>query len=136
MRYLPLFILLLLACESTPEVPPSETPSFCDCRELHYDHIYNVYHQGDPKQPFTGLCKDFYRGGFLKKTCDIKDGKYHGFCKFYYQDGTLKSSKAYEIGLMTGDQKFYDESGTLIYHAVFKRNKLIEQVFPLKDSLN
>lgn len=136
MKYLPIIVLLILSCETTPKEKISNPLTFCDCRELHHDHVYNVFHQGDPKKPFTGLCKDFYRGGILKKACDIKEGKYHGFCKFYYQSGGLKSTKAYENGLMTGDQKFYDESGTLLYHAVFKRNKLIEQVFPLKDSLN
>ncbi len=136
LKYLPaLLLFLLLSCQEGQEQIVSEKPAFCDCRELHHHHTYNVFHQGDPKQPFTGLCKDFYRGGFLKKEAYFKDGKYHGDYKLYYKSGTLKSITAYEKGLVTGHQKLFDEKGNLVYHGIYKRNKLVENIFPKADSI-
>ena len=140
MKYLSLFFCLccLIACNTTPKPAEKTTEEvFCDCRELHYNPTYNVFHQGDPKNGFTGLCKDFYKGGFLKKEIEFVKGKYHGKYKFYFKSGALKSVVDYEVGLVTGDQKLFNESGELLYHGIYKRNQLVKNVFPevVQDSL-
>ena len=137
MKYFSLVFIIFFACETASELEVVLTPEFCDCKELHHDPIYNVFHQGDPRTPFTGICKDFYRGGFLKKECPIKDGKYHGDYKIYYKSGALKSSTGYERGLVTGHQKLFSETGELLYHGIYKHNKLVENIYPvtLKDSI-
>jgi len=130
MKYFQILIVLFLySCDPPEDLETPTKETFCDCKELHYNSDYNVFHQGNPRNPYTGICKDFYKGGILKKEINLKNGKYHGVYKFYFKSGTLKSSIDYEIGLVTGHQKLYDQSGKLIYDGIYKRNKLIKNIY-------
>ncbi len=126
---IPFFIL---ACQTpTPKEQTIVDNSTCDCKELHHNTDYNVLHQGNPREPYTGTCYDYYLGGNLKKISPILGGKLEGVKKIYHKNGALKSSTDYEVGLMTGDYKVFNENGQLVYHGRFKRNDLIKVVFPL-----
>ncbi len=120
-------VLILLSCaENKVEV---EKDQVCDCKELQHDIDYNVLHLGDRLKPFTGKCFDYYRGGKIKKDLTLKDGKYEGQLFYYHKDGKIQSEVNYREGLLWGDKKVFNEKGDLLFHGIYKRNRLIETVF-------
>jgi antitoxin component YwqK of YwqJK toxin-antitoxin module len=123
-----IFSLFLFSCVQDTSLE-DEKEKICDCKELQYDHSYNVLHLGDRLKPFTGRCYEYYRRGKLKKDLLLIEGKYHGELFYYYESGQVWSIVDYREGLLFGNKKVYDETGQLLFHGVYKRNRLMETVF-------
>jgi len=129
-----LIVLFVVSCNGSPtEIIEKKTVTSCDCKELQHHPNYNVFQLGDPLQPFTRICKEYYMGGKLKKTAQINEGKYEGKLFYYFKNGQLQSEVDYKLGLLFGHKKVYDENGNLLFHGKYKRNKLIETIYHYQE---
>ncbi|MFK8036983.1 MAG: toxin-antitoxin system YwqK family antitoxin [Crocinitomicaceae bacterium] len=124
-------VSLLFLCQSCESEIKDELESTCDCKELQYDHAYNVLHLGNRLKPYSGKCLEYYYDGKIKKDFILKEGKYHGTLLFYHQNGQLQSNSEYQEGLLFGHKKVYDDSGNLLFHGIYKRTKLKEVIFDI-----
>lgn len=134
MKYLIILsTILLFACEEPNKIVDEVEAKIiteCDCKELQNDHYYNVFHLGDPKNPYSGSCKEYFKGGAIKREAVILKGRYNGLMTEYFKDGQIHISTEYLDGSRSGHQKIYDESGTLLHHNIYERNKVKEAIFP------
>ena len=59
----------------------------------------------------SGLDKEFYDNGFLKRRGRVKDGSMHGAWEFFRRDGSLMRSGRFAHGEQTGTWTTYDRAG-------------------------
>ena len=138
MRYsitLALVCLLMNSCNDAGNVADdtlesNETISYCDCNELVFDQSYNNFYLTEPRDGYTGSCEVFYPNGNVSLSKTFNKGKIHGNLIEYYENGDIREKKLFDMNFQTGDHYVYGEDGELVFHAIYKRGKLIETVFP------
>lgn len=111
------FILLLFsvlfACKTDADKTVQEA-DFCDCEMLAHDNLYNHFYLEDRKEPYTGVCKLFFRNGQLKQERALVGGKNNGFYRTFSESGILLEEGSFLDNRHHGWFRYFDEQGTLI----------------------
>lgn len=115
--------------DSGEEGSIEEKVTFCDCKELELDQMYNRYYYVDPKEGYTGTCESYYPNNQVKQRKHFVDGKIHGALETFFENGQLQDIKHFDMNLQSGDYKLYTEDGRLLIHAVFERGRHTETIF-------
>lgn len=126
-----LFPALFWQCQEGSEnqdVEP-EKVTYCDCKELELDQLYNRFYYIDPSEGFTGTCESFYRNQEVSEVRHFKDGKLHGTVETFYENGQLNDIKHFDMNLQSGDYKKYSKDGRLLLQAKFENGRHTETVF-------
>jgi antitoxin component YwqK of YwqJK toxin-antitoxin module len=128
-----LISLLFWQCsgETTQHESESETEkvTFCDCKELELDQLYNRFYYVDPSEGFSGSCESYYSNQQVSERKNFKDGKLHGTVETFYENGQLNDIKHFDMNLQSGEYKKYSEDGRLLLQAEFKNGRHTETIF-------
>lgn len=128
-----LFFILILGCAGDNEPkemdPIEEKVTFCDCKELELDQMYNRFYYVDPSEGYTGTCETYFPNQDVKQRKHFKDGKIHGALETFYENGQLQDIKHFDMNLQSGDYKLYTEDGRLLLHAIFERGRHTDIIF-------
>lgn len=91
------------------------------------DKIQKFYKSGEIKAEYvekngkiSGIYKEFYKNGKLKKKTHYLDGVKHGRSVLYYKSGNIQQEFNYKNGEKNGWFKKYDEDGGLLQKANYK----------------
>jgi antitoxin component YwqK of YwqJK toxin-antitoxin module len=124
-------ILIFTACsEQKPNANQDEiiedNNGTCDCNDLAHDLSYNNFYLTEPREGYTGNCKDYYANGQIKLDKNFKNGKVHGVYKTYHENGQESSVRQFDNGFQTGEQIDYSPNGEITFHATYERGNQIE----------
>ncbi len=105
-------VISLFGCISSDSTKDSEN-DYCDCEMLAHDDLYNHFYLENRKEPYTGVCKQFYKNGKLKQERQLVDGKNNGFFRNFSESGVLLEEGTFKDNRHHGWFKYYDEQGKL-----------------------
>lgn len=106
-----LALSILPSCRNNQEVGTEH--EFCDCEMLAYDNLFNHFYLEDRKQPYTGVCRLFYKNGQLKHERELVEGKNNGFYRNFSENGVLLEEGFFVNNRHHGRFRYYDEEGNL-----------------------
>lgn len=106
-----LVLTFLASCKNNHEA--DATVEFCDCEMLAHDNLFNHFYLEDRKQPYTGVCKLFYKNGQLKHERELVEGKNNGFFRNFSETGVLLEEGFFLNNRHHGWFRYYDDQGNL-----------------------
>lgn len=120
--------LIIAACSESEQktVATVDENGTCDCNDLAYDQAYNNFYEDEPRDGYTGNCKEYYANGELKLDKNFKEGKVHGDFTTYHENGLVSSRKVFDGGFQTDEQVDYSETGQIVFHALYERGNQLE----------
>jgi antitoxin component YwqK of YwqJK toxin-antitoxin module len=130
----PLAILAIFisSCSGSTESSQEEIveidSNYCDCNELTFDEPYNHFYRFERREPFTGLCEEFYTDSTLKMTKNFVEGKVHGKMITYHENGQVHEEQEFDMNFQEGERIKFTKSGQVMFHALYKRGKQVKVI--------
>lgn len=106
-------LFLFLFCQSNSKDNNNEL-DYCDCEMLAHDDLRNHFYLENRDEPYSGVCKMFYKNGQLKVERELVNGKNNGFYRSFSETGVLLEEGTFLDNRHQGWFSYYDETGDLI----------------------
>ena len=109
-------IYLLASCEKPKELPYSKL-----------GYVDNVFTDPETQKGFSGVARDYYKGGKLKAEFPIKNGRFHGVVKEWYANGKPLSETEFKHGERCGRNVEWTEVGLLYRERVYDHDRIVSE---------
>jgi antitoxin component YwqK of YwqJK toxin-antitoxin module len=100
--------------------------TLCDCHSLDIDRERNKLHIAGLKEPYSGWCVLYRRGGKIKEQRQYADGMLNGAFLTYYPNGNLESSIPHLNNRYDGLYLKFGPNGDTTYKRLYKNGAVVD----------